>query len=498
LVDAQGTAIGPIAVLSLGAQSSGQLPWEVAGIAPPTPPSPAPPTVGGPALPGGSGCVCGTSCGYGNDGMCDDGGNGAEYSLCTYGSDCFDCGQRPPSSLTSVGRALGEAEGPGRALNHLTDIPPSPPPLDGGCSGRRMQDAAVLDDLEVAHAGRQPLFAGLHPPVAEEAEAEEAVSVAPGQRRLLKGGSSGSSGGSYSGGRGYSGSSRFGSSGTSTSYTRTSSSPRYYTSGGRTYYSGTGSYRYGYSRSAIPSGTNVYVVRRGYYGCYGCYYRTCYSCNGCRSRRSCGHQPEVPLTSSLDRYELELPFQTPDGGSAQWPLYLRVYNFTVFTKSAKTTTSAYVTFYTSDGDNADSTSKMLQPIAWLGLIGCSVLCFIYSKKLFVANAVVKTDYNSRPAATPAAQSYQTGSVMTPSHATNPMPTAIPAMMPTAMPTAMPAAMPVATASAVPSYPTAYPTAYPSNAMPTAYPTTGYPQAAQAYPSAPPSPPQQAWPEKKAE
>ena len=33
---------------------------------------------------------CGT-CGYANDGDCDDGGPGSDYSLCALGSDCNDC-----------------------------------------------------------------------------------------------------------------------------------------------------------------------------------------------------------------------------------------------------------------------------------------------------------------------------------------------------------------------------------------------------------------------
>ena len=32
---------------------------------------------------------------YANDGSCDDGGSGAAYSLCDVGTDCGDCGSRP-------------------------------------------------------------------------------------------------------------------------------------------------------------------------------------------------------------------------------------------------------------------------------------------------------------------------------------------------------------------------------------------------------------------
>lgn len=42
----------------------------------------------------GAGGVCDNTCHYASDGDCDDGGEGAEYGLCTSGSDCHDCGQR--------------------------------------------------------------------------------------------------------------------------------------------------------------------------------------------------------------------------------------------------------------------------------------------------------------------------------------------------------------------------------------------------------------------
>ena len=39
---------------------------------------------------------CFDNCSYAGDGGCDDGGPGAIYSLCSYGSDCQDCGARGP------------------------------------------------------------------------------------------------------------------------------------------------------------------------------------------------------------------------------------------------------------------------------------------------------------------------------------------------------------------------------------------------------------------
>ena len=35
-----------------------------------------------------------TECPYVNDFACDDGGAGAEYGVCSYGTDCTDCGPR--------------------------------------------------------------------------------------------------------------------------------------------------------------------------------------------------------------------------------------------------------------------------------------------------------------------------------------------------------------------------------------------------------------------
>jgi hypothetical protein len=62
---------------------------------PPRPPQPPQPPTG----PDGSRCsnTCGWSGGEGHgadDGACDDGGRGAEYHACEYGTDCADCGAR--------------------------------------------------------------------------------------------------------------------------------------------------------------------------------------------------------------------------------------------------------------------------------------------------------------------------------------------------------------------------------------------------------------------
>eukprot|EP00900_Chrysochromulina_parva_P015311 jgi/Chrpa1/23781/Chrysochromulina_OHIO_Genome00025926-RA len=47
---------------------------------------------------GGGGCT--ETCVYGtSDGFCDDGGPGAEYSMCSLGTDCTDCGSRSSTHL---------------------------------------------------------------------------------------------------------------------------------------------------------------------------------------------------------------------------------------------------------------------------------------------------------------------------------------------------------------------------------------------------------------
>ncbi len=45
-----------------------------------------------------AGSVCENTCEYADDGECDDGGPDSITSICTFGSDCGDCGPRDPSS----------------------------------------------------------------------------------------------------------------------------------------------------------------------------------------------------------------------------------------------------------------------------------------------------------------------------------------------------------------------------------------------------------------
>ena len=48
--------------------------------------------------PRGTGGICSDSCQYAGDGECDDGGPGSLNSLCPFGSDCADCGVRTGSA----------------------------------------------------------------------------------------------------------------------------------------------------------------------------------------------------------------------------------------------------------------------------------------------------------------------------------------------------------------------------------------------------------------
>ena len=60
----------------------------------PPPPSPSPPPPKPPPPAGSAACTNSNNCRYTSDGDCDDGGPGAEYSLCGLGEDCTDCGSR--------------------------------------------------------------------------------------------------------------------------------------------------------------------------------------------------------------------------------------------------------------------------------------------------------------------------------------------------------------------------------------------------------------------
>jgi hypothetical protein len=46
---------------------------------------------------------CSNTCQYAKDGVCDDGGPGAVYSLCPCGTDCSDCGTRSSGDCNTIG-----------------------------------------------------------------------------------------------------------------------------------------------------------------------------------------------------------------------------------------------------------------------------------------------------------------------------------------------------------------------------------------------------------
>ena len=47
--------------------------------------------------------ICGNDCGYRADGECDDGGPGSQYDVCVLGTDCADCGPRESTTEGSGG-----------------------------------------------------------------------------------------------------------------------------------------------------------------------------------------------------------------------------------------------------------------------------------------------------------------------------------------------------------------------------------------------------------
>ena len=107
----------------------------------PPPPSPQPPHVPGyvfpperpPSMPPPMACI--NVCDFANDGSCDDGGGGAEFSACRYSFDCADCGPRqfspppsPPSPPPSPPPSAPPSAPPYPPGKAPTPPPPSLPP----------------------------------------------------------------------------------------------------------------------------------------------------------------------------------------------------------------------------------------------------------------------------------------------------------------------------------------------------------------------------------
>ncbi|MGF1465163.1 MAG: hypothetical protein ACFCGT_03430 [Sandaracinaceae bacterium] len=76
---------------------------------------------------GATGEICRNGCAFRNDGDCDDGAAGSDFSLCAYGSDCDDCGPRPAGSgegCTNTCASSGDGECDDGGRDSLFDICP--------------------------------------------------------------------------------------------------------------------------------------------------------------------------------------------------------------------------------------------------------------------------------------------------------------------------------------------------------------------------------------
>jgi hypothetical protein len=92
-----------------------------------------------PPFPPGIACTSDTCASYASDGECDDGGPGAQYALCDYGTDCADCGARrhgaPPPFLPLTTTLYPAATPPSRHSPSPSPVASegaaqsSPPPL---------------------------------------------------------------------------------------------------------------------------------------------------------------------------------------------------------------------------------------------------------------------------------------------------------------------------------------------------------------------------------
>jgi hypothetical protein len=364
VVDASGAVLVATEVLSLGPDE--RYPWmadsDKAPLAPLNPPVEA--------------AVCGECdpslpCDYADDGACDDGGAGAAYDLCLLGHDCVDCGTRTCAEFPP---------------------PPSPPPPPPPGGSARRLNAASERALLFADAQSSPW---LEAPMA--ANEPEDGSVGPGARRLLKGGfgSSGSGGGRAGGRAGIVGTARWGSAtptrfasrtyGRSSGYRAASGTvyggSRSYYVGGTRYYAGSRP-GYWYGHRSVPMGAAIVVVGHRGYGCYSCARRTCTECESCCpadglcSRKACDVESASVARTHLDRYEIELPLDTPAALDGAWPLELRVVNMSIWLpREARVEAgagvggdAAYLTFFTDEGDSALAFSSTVVPLGAVGLV----------------------------------------------------------------------------------------------------------------------------------
>ena len=308
-------------------------------------------------------CDCSDACAYGNDGSCDDGGDGAEFGVCAVGGDCSDCGSRCDDDDDEEGAA------------------PSASPAAAAAAA--------------AASGRRLLFAPLR------------------GRRLLKGGSGGGGGvgggsrGGIAGGGGRASTTGTGAWGASRP-SRVSPAARgavIASASGRRYYGSSRPYSYFYARNVVVYGSVLYVVGYGGHGCYSCvgYGRTCRSCDNCRSRAACGGVTSSVMASNFDRYELEEGLRTPGRGAPQWPLTLKLRNATVFHPRSGDgvnilqSASLYVNFFTTDGDGYDTVSGYCMPFGYLLIFICTFVILFNRSSFFPAErAPVHSSWVANP------------------------------------------------------------------------------------------------------
>jgi len=359
--------------------------------------------------------------------------------MCLLGTDCVDCGFR------TGGRRLALLE----AASEVT-------------TGARELEQIVVETAELTQQDAKTEREGVRELVDKDFE------PLPGSRRLLKGGSSSSSSSSST--------ARWG-----------STTPQTYRAPGSTY---------GYQRSssAIVLGSSLIVVRRGHYGCYACsgsQYQAQHST--CASRSACGHEESAPTTSDLDRYELDVSFETPSAGEwgtesyHAWPLRMQISSFTTWKPGLVDSSplSSYVTFFTADGDSDSGTSILVfasygNTAGFLGLVAISFI-FVFKRKR--QDIKIKNTSGQAPRPAPPAPPGQAAPMPTPR--AMPMAAEIPMATATeipmwATPRAIPMAVPVQGMPVVPSPQIMMPMVYPVQPVGMAVPT--------AYPSPPQSPP----------
>jgi len=127
-------------------------PWWNSSATPP----PLPPYLPGEVLPARVACL--DFCRFADDGTCDDGGPGSTFEDCKYGSDCKDCGERPPQrDVTAyIGQLDPEISRLFCTKEHITLYPPTDTrnPTFSPCetSSKQCSMASIcVSDLSIEH-----------------------------------------------------------------------------------------------------------------------------------------------------------------------------------------------------------------------------------------------------------------------------------------------------------------------------------------------------------